>query len=182
MRQTRRQKEQLETAPWLKQPGESARAYDAFCRFRDLRADRSLTAVGRILKCSTQNVARCAARWRWKERCLAYDRHLDRIHCEELIAERRAMKRRQAHAALDLQEFSMKQLNEWQRRIKDGLPLDLSVTQIARLIEVGTRLERLGRGEDPAGEFRNIEVVVDGKVQRNLCDLGEEQELERDRA
>ena len=103
-------------APWLRLPRESAKAYDAFCRFRDLRDAQSFTSVGRTLNCTKQNVALWATSWKWRERCLGYDRHLDAMHRAEMIAERRAMKRRQARLAIDLHGICLSQLKELPRR------------------------------------------------------------------
>jgi hypothetical protein len=106
-----RKPKQPAPAPWLKLPGETAKAYEAFARFRDLRAARSYTAVARIFNCSKQNVARWAGRWKWQERCLAYDRQLDAMHVAELIAkrraERRAMESRRFRHTIGLQRIAL---------------------------------------------------------------------------
>src|SRR5213080_2962611 len=110
--------------------------------FRDLRAARSFTLVGQNLGCTKQNIWRWAARWKWRERCLAYDRHLDALHLDELIAERRAMKKHQARLAVDIQGICLRQLKELHAQAEAGLPLNLGVAQIVRFIEVGAKLER----------------------------------------
>ncbi len=155
---TRIEAGQIEIPRCLRLPGESARAYAAFCMFRDLREARSLTLVGRRLGCSKQNIGRWATHWNWKERCLAYDRHLDAIHRAAWIAERRAMKRRQMRHVIDMQGIAMSQLKELQSRAEAGLPLKLSVAEIIRFIEVGAKLERAARGEE-GPQFRNISVI-----------------------
>jgi hypothetical protein len=53
--------------------GESAKAFAAFCVYRDLGAQRSLAAVGRSLAKSTTLVARWSSQWSWVERVAAWD-------------------------------------------------------------------------------------------------------------
>src|SRR5438477_3605712 len=54
-----------ERYPWDRQPGESAKAFDAFVRFRDMGYKRMLRDVALGLHCSGANVRRWAARWFW---------------------------------------------------------------------------------------------------------------------
>jgi hypothetical protein len=116
-----------------------------------------------MLNCSKQNIWRWATRWKWNERCVAYDRHWDAIHLQELIAERREMKRRQGRFAVDMQGICLSQIEELLRRAEEGQPLNLTVPQMARFIELGAKLERDARGEDsPGGRFTNINVVTEG--------------------
>ena len=42
---------------------------------------------------------------------------------------------------------AMRRLIELQKKMRQGLPLNLSVGEIIRLVKVGCRLERLARGE-----------------------------------
>ena len=53
--------------------GESARAFEAYCAYRDLGAARSLAAVGQKLVKSRQILSRWSARWEWVMRVQAYD-------------------------------------------------------------------------------------------------------------
>ncbi len=53
-------------APWERQRGESAKAYTAFRRFRDLGPSRSLAGCRSIER-------RCSYRWRWAPRAAAWD-------------------------------------------------------------------------------------------------------------
>jgi len=165
--ETRKNERQHETEPWFVLPGESARAFAAFCMFRDLREARSLVSVARRISCTKQNVFRWARRWNWRERCLAYDRNLDAMHCAKLIAERRAMQRRQSRNAIAIHRITIRWLRELQGRAEADLPLHLSVAELVRLIELGAKLERAGRGDD-GPEFREIDVVLgdinEGKV------------------
>lgn len=78
--------------PWEKQPGETAKAYQAFCVYRDLGAGRSLsiayerTGKGRSKtgeRSGKTEAPRLWERWsskyQWVERSQAYDRHIEQI-------------------------------------------------------------------------------------------------------
>src|SRR2546428_11218032 len=87
--------EQPQAELWDRLPQETARAFHAFCLFRDQLGRRTLEKVAQMLSCSQQNVARWAIRWDWADRCRAYDRHLDDLQRAELIEERRGKERGQ---------------------------------------------------------------------------------------
>ena len=112
-----------------------------------------------MLSCSQQNVARWAIRWDWADRCRAYDRHLDDLQRAELIEERREMRRRQIEIAMELQGIAEEEIAELQKRVDQGLSLNLTPAAICRLIEVGARLERESLGEDKASRFTDINVI-----------------------
>ena len=47
--------------------------------------------------------------------------------------------------------------------MREGRPLNLSVTQMLKFIEVGAKLEREARGgEDAPPEFQDIHVIFEG--------------------
>ena len=99
--------------------------------------------------------------WDWAARAYAYDCYADELNRAEQARERRAMRRRQAEAGAQLQEIATEGLAELARRMVRGQPLDLSVEQICRLAEVGSRLERLARGEGSVqNRYQKIEVVI----------------------
>jgi hypothetical protein len=73
------------------------------------------------------------------------------------------VKRRQGRFAVDMQGICLSQIEELLRRAEEGQPLNLTVPQMARFIELGAKLERDARGEDsPGGRFTNINVITEG--------------------
>lgn len=68
---------------WEQQPGESARAFAAFCIYRDLGAKRSLNAAYQEQSGSTSTAPGTWTAWSrehaWVERAEAYDQHLEQV-------------------------------------------------------------------------------------------------------
>src|SRR5262249_54006155 len=90
-------------APWERQQGESARAFAAFCLFRDIGPRRSLRECCRgFYDGTTANVGQIstgASRWQWVERCRVWDDHLDTVARQEQERQRKEMVERHAKAA-----------------------------------------------------------------------------------
>jgi hypothetical protein len=73
---------------WDRQPRESARAYTAFCTYRDLGAERSIDKAFRVGR--EQTVLRAPRRWfrwsqvfEWARRVKAWDDHLLSVNVAE---------------------------------------------------------------------------------------------------
>ena len=163
------QNSQAEEKPWDRQPGESAKAYRAFALYRDKQADRTFEFVARELRCSGTNIRRWAKQWDWTGRVRAHDILVDRIEHEALSRDRVAMKKRMARQGIDMQTAAADGLSELMR--KTG-PRGLSARDIAKLAEVGAKLERYARGEDDEsyGTFE-IRVHIDDPPPDNAEDL-----------
>src|SRR5262245_12181395 len=88
-------------APWERWPGESAKAYAAFCLFRDLGPGRSLDAASRSyhhpgleaqqpprrrLPRASGTIRRWAHRWSWLDRARAWDQETERLKQVEQLA------------------------------------------------------------------------------------------------
>lgn len=79
--------------PWQQRDNESAPAYEAFCAYRDMGADRSHELVGRKLSKSTALMSRWSRTHGWVERVAAWDHHVqqqrdkDRAKAESDIIE-----------------------------------------------------------------------------------------------
>jgi hypothetical protein len=72
---------------WERQENESAKAYEAFCVYRDMGSQRSLAEVVRKYNKSVSLLGRWSSQWKWVERSVAYDREQDRIREEVKQAE-----------------------------------------------------------------------------------------------
>ena len=167
------QSSQAEEKPWDRQPGETSKAYRAFALYRDKQADRTFEFVARELRCSGANIRRWAKQWDWTGRVRAYDILVDRIELDALSRDRLAMRERMARQGIDMQAAAAEGLSELQRLIKRKTrPLRLSAADIARLAEVGGKLERYARGEDDEsyGTFE-IRVHIDDPPPDNAEDL-----------
>lgn len=64
---------------WEMQPGETSKAFAAFCAYRDMGPERSLPKVCQMSARSLPNVKRWSERHRWVERAAAYDAYMDSV-------------------------------------------------------------------------------------------------------
>ena len=133
---------------WDRQPNESAKAYEAFCVYRDLGEIRGLSKVGQKLHKSKTLIGRWSARRNWAARVRDYDVYLEQQLRRENEEERKAMARRHATIATGMLNRVTKRLNELLLREQQGTPIpELTMDQIARWVETAVKTERLSRGE-----------------------------------
>lgn len=126
--------------PWERLHGESAPAFEAFAKYRDMGADRSLAKVAQELGKSTTLVERWSARDSWVVRVEAWDVEQDRVWRATQIASRRETGRRQLRIA-----------NAIQGRLVDALArLDidtLTARDIAHWLDVSVKVQRQALGQ-----------------------------------
>lgn len=153
--------------PWERQIGETSKAYQAFCVYRDMGPDRSLRKVARTLHKSLTIIRDWSVKYNWVERAAEWDAEQDRIIRKENEEARKKMLK--VHA-----ELGNALLVKAARGLKN-LPDDaLTAFDIARLVEVGSKLERLARGESTD----NIELhgSVDATVKIYIPDNGRDRD------
>jgi hypothetical protein len=133
--------------PWERQPGETAKAFKAFCVYRDMGLDRTLTAAWRLMAVNSRRkrgANRAVQEWyqknRWKERARAWDNEQDRLLRSSKLHEIKDMGKRHAQQGKAMQIKGIAKL----QKIKDN---DLTPSQALDYILEGTKLERLAVGE-----------------------------------
>ncbi len=134
---------------WERQGGESLQHYQKFCRYRDMPygsqerepEKRSIRKLSELLGMkSKSSLEQLSTRHNWSERAAAYDVYmaeLDRFRNEQEIR-----KMRELHAKLGVQL-----LNKATRGLLALPDKELSAQDIARLADVGVKIERLSRGD-----------------------------------
>lgn len=132
-------------APWERQRGESAKAFAAFCGYRDMGPRRSLRELARALSANKTTtylaqLGEWSRRWNWVERVKAWDEELDKKAREAQLEEVRKMRERHVREAMSIQEMAI-------RRLKGMDPTELSANDVLRYFVEGTKLERISRGE-----------------------------------
>ncbi len=136
---------------WDQQPKESSRAFAAFVCYRDLGMYRSCVKVAEQLKMAPPSVLELSNRHNWQSRVRAWDAHVDQETQREQIEAVKIMKRRQIALALEAQEAAGKGLRKFidQFNEKGGRvsPYATKPDALARLLEMGCRIERLNRDE-----------------------------------
>ena len=142
--------------PWEQLPGESSKAYAAFCLYRDQGLNRSIeatsrlyhghaaplegqTAIGRRRGASGQ-IRRWAQRWNWSARARAWDQELQRVNWSKQVEASAEMAERHAKEALLLQNKAVERLRLLQ-------PQELGPREILSYLVEAAKLERLARGE-----------------------------------
>lgn len=138
---------------WERQPGESSKAYERFCAYRDMGTDRSLRKISSQMNISRQILEKLSVTFSWVSRAEAYDLELER---QARIANEKAIKKmRENHTKLAIQITA-----KAAKRLLT-IPDDaLSAADIARLVDVGVRIERLSRGEFTENQNISGEIIA----------------------
>lgn len=126
---------------WERQEGESNPRWAAFQTYRDLPPnERSVELVAKTLHKTPGNLYKWSASDKWQERCEAYDRYLDAEAAKHKIIGIAEMNKRHIDAAEKILDKAI-----------DGLryidPSDLRASDVAKLVDVASKLERLARGD-----------------------------------
>lgn len=162
--------EELDAAgeSWGPRPGESSRAYAAFCQYRDAGAGRSLRKVAQLLRKSSTLLSRWSRAQAWQERCVAFDAHRNALLRREIEAAWLRDSRRLAGlktTVLDRLESALGAL--------DTRPLTLPAwaRAFATVVATDTALMNnlgaaLGGREQPAG------AQTADETEQNLDDVG----------
>jgi len=144
------------------QPNESAKAFAAFSLYLSLGAERSTAAVASKLAKSEQLIRRWSAKYGWTDRVAAYAAHLAVIEREaiEATVRGRAAIWESREQALKETEWAMHEraiaaakrgLDEYMKREK----VYANLADIARMLEIASKLGRLATGLGTDGERRN---------------------------
>jgi len=143
---------------WERQPYESSKAYAAFCIYRDLGTERSLDkalAAANKKPTNRRHWARWMDKYNWLERARAYDDYLERKKREEKEKAILEMAERHARLAMAFQQRVAERLREIN-------PSELSPSDMAKWLDVATKLERLSRGEPTEiGKRDNVNLTTD---------------------
>ena len=171
---------------WERQEGESAQQYLKFCRYRDMPygaqgaepEKRSIRKLADLLGMKSKtSLEQLSIKHSWVDRAAAYDVYmaeLDRFRNENEIK-----KMRELHAKIGVQL-----LNKATRGLMVLQDKDLSAQDIARLADVGVKIERLSRGDTSSNISLDTKATVQhsGKVEltRDIPDMSDlsDQELE----
>lgn len=128
---------------WEKLPDESPLAFKWFCVYRDMGPERSqmkvIKKMGKVRGYRNQ-LDEWSVDHRWVERVSAYDKHMDSLALKEREKEIKAMSKRHAQQAKSMQSKII-------QRLKTIKPADLSPLQLAKWLEIATKIERLALGE-----------------------------------
>ena len=134
--------------PWDRRPGEGSKAYHHFCMYRDMGPMRSLRQMASVPACTSvvRQLNRWSSKCRWVERCQAYDDYLEHQRRLQQEKERREMNDRHAKIAILGQDVAVKGIEKLLTEVQSGQQT-LGPSELARLMDVAVKVERLARGE-----------------------------------
>lgn len=121
------------------QEEEGARAFEAFCIYRDAGASRSLEMVSRSLEKNPSLISRWASDYQWSVRARAYDMEQDRLRRQAFADAIKEMAERHAKIAVRFQAKLLK-------RLENLDPEEIQAKDMARWLETAVKIERLSRG------------------------------------
>lgn len=157
--------------PWERLTNESAPAFQAFARYRDMGADRSLAKVAKELGKSTTIIERWSARDYWVNRVTAWDEEQDRIWRATQLASRREVGKRQLRIANAMQGRMVDALSRLD--VETMTPRDLGywlqiTTQVQRdALGQGSRHELTGAGGGPIA----VENLTPEQAKERLAEI-----------
>lgn len=125
--------------PWDRQHKEPEKAYSYFALYREFGRSRTVAKVATEVHKSRDYLHKLATEWSWVRRARAWDAEQDRLYGEGLAERRRDMADRHARIAGALQAKIVARLQALDAS-------KLSPGDIARWLEVATRVERLALG------------------------------------
>ena len=157
-------RQEPDIAPWEQQPGESAKAFEAFAIYRDMGVERSVRKVTQRLNKSLTLIGKWSSAYNWPERARAYDRDLDRQAHAQAVRDVRSMTNRHIRIAMQLQAKALEALEQLN-------VATLSPKMQLAFLAKATEIERMNRlsaaGMDDSGQQRDgaegIEVVIEGE-------------------
>jgi hypothetical protein len=164
--------------PREQQPKESARAYGAFCTYRDLGPCRSLKAAAEAFyrtsaepsaksrrrpKGTARHFEKWSAAFHWVERVAAWDRHLD---AEARQAQEKACREMAQRHAKEAQGLQAKALE----RLRSLRPEELGPVDVLRFFVEAAKLERLALGQPDCYQLQELTGPAGGPVVLNIVE------------
>ena len=148
--------------PFEQQPRESAKAFAAFSLYLSQGAERSTREVGKQLGKSEGLIERWAAKFDWRSRVAAHAAHLAVVEREAIEAAARGKAAEWASREQKLRETEWAMHEAAIAAAKKGLAAYMerekvyaNLADIARMLEIASKLGRLATGLGTDGERRN---------------------------
>lgn len=167
--------------PWEMQPEETLLDFHYFRFYRDMQKRSIRVTANAFGLQSPRKLEKLSQKHKWGDRVRAWDQELDRRVRDRQVEEIAQMQERHINIGLGMQTAVVKELNAWVKLIEEAhekavaqgkkahAPI-LNITELIKLSNHGTQLERLNRGE-PTDHTR----VDDGTGEVDLTALSKEQ-------
>lgn len=128
--------------PWEQQEGETSKAFEAFCVYRDLGPSRSVAKACRMLGKSKGTLERWTTKYQWTQRATAWDAEVARVKTQAHLEELKRMRDRHAQLGEKMVAVALQAMEELSSR-----PHRISGTAATQMAAEGTKIERLSRGD-----------------------------------
>ena len=143
-------------APWERQSNESDVAFEAFAIYRDMGPERGYAKVAQKLHKSQTIINRWGRTHNWVSRTESWDSEQDRLVRESFTKGITAMRKKHIDTAAMM---LVKALRGLQNLRED----DMTPRDIATMVDISSKLERLSRGE--VTERTEGKTEISGKVE-----------------
>ena len=130
--------------PWDRQQGETSKAYEAFCIYRDMGIQRSLGKVAEVLQKSETLMGRWSGANKWVKRAAAWDDEQERIEREAAQKEQAKAIREMRKRHSDLAQAMLIKSARALARIPDD---EIKAGDVSRMVDIASKLERISRGD-----------------------------------
>lgn len=171
---------------WERQPTETGQAWDAYRIYRDLgprkRSHRMVAATLGKTAGYLNRLAVWAAEFSWLKRVTAWDSHKDKVSCDAELDEVCEMKRRHIRISMTLQSIGCaeaEKLDRFVKRVENKTQRVLTATELLKLLELGTRLERQSRDEPDIVIGRKARDKERAELHAILSDPGVLEEIDK---
>lgn len=134
--------------PWTRQKGESHKAYQAFCLYRDFGPTRSSRKVAETLSKSETLIRGWCSKWGWVDRAAEYDAHLDQIAVQEEEEARRKASKERREIIAALKGLSRGELNKMLKAFREEKDVIKTTSDILRVLDFVFKEERIEFKED----------------------------------
>ena len=147
---------------WDRQVGESEKAHAAFLVYRDLGLDRRLSHVAQELSKSKQLMQKWSMRWNWRDRVLAWDRHVAEIEERETIKERVEFRKMSLMVAKNLATkaaLGVQALKTVRKGSDNEEYLSIKPADLIRILELSYKMQDSLLGHNDEDQVAKIEVI-----------------------
>lgn len=140
------------TLTWERWPNEPKRLYYFFNLYLLMGVDRTIRRCAEEIDRTEKYLGKPASKWWWIERACDYDLHeIERTRRAQetaAVAAVRKMRKRHIKIAEELQDAAELELTKLLNEIRgSGKKRKVTPDQLLKIIDAGTKLERLTRGE-----------------------------------
>lgn len=133
--------------------GETSHQFSQFCCYRDMGEARSYKRAAEILGIAYSTIRDIAMLNRWTARAAVYDEHLESIVRKEMEYGRVEARKRHIGMATSMLEKAAEAL-------EDVDLSEASMKDVAYMVDIAVRIERLSRGD--VGATKRLEITGEG--------------------